>query len=46
MESACACYDQTTLLICIKKLVPELHHIKKLLPEIVIHIAGQAKQAG
>jgi len=45
MESACASYDQNTLRRCINKLVPELHHIEKELPENVIHITDRAKQA-
>jgi len=45
MESACDSYDQNTLLISINKLVPELHHIEKELPQNVIHLASRAKQA-
>ena len=45
MESACETYDEDTLLGSINKLVPELHHIKKDLPENVIHIVSRTKQA-
>ena len=45
MESACANFDEHALLGSINILVPELHHIKKELPENVIHMARHAKLA-
>jgi len=45
IESACASYDQNSLLVSINKLVPELHHIEKELPKNVIQMANRAKQA-
>jgi len=45
MESACANFDEHALLGSINRLVPELQHIKKELPENVIHMASRAKLA-
>jgi FlaA1/EpsC-like NDP-sugar epimerase len=46
METACARYDEDTLLGSIGKLVPELHHIDKELPNNVIRFkAEQARHA-
>lgn len=45
MESACEDYDVNSLLASINKLVPELHHIEKKLPENVIHMPDRVKLA-
>ena len=45
METACASYDEKSLLKGIAILVPELHHIESELPDNVIQLASQAKKA-
>jgi FlaA1/EpsC-like NDP-sugar epimerase len=45
METACASYDEQSLLKGIAILVPELHHINRELPDNVIQLASQAKKA-
>jgi FlaA1/EpsC-like NDP-sugar epimerase len=45
LESACANYDEQTLLTGIATLVPELHHIDRELPDNVIQLASQVKKA-
>ena len=45
METACASYDENSLLKGIAILVPELHHIESELPDNVIQLASQAKKA-
>ena len=44
METACASYDEKSLLKGIAILVPELHHIESELPDNVIQLASQAKK--
>jgi FlaA1/EpsC-like NDP-sugar epimerase len=45
LETACANYDEKSLLKGIATLVPELHHINSELPDNVIQLANQAKKA-
>jgi len=45
METACASYDEKSLLKGIAILVPELHHIESELPDNVIQLASQTKKA-